>query len=142
MTIEIRIADFDADYESLHAVRFAVFVNEQQVQTEIEMDSDDCSCIHVLAIDDAEPVGTGRIDIEKSGKIGSVAVVASRRRQGIGNAIMTFIHGVAKDNALASVWCNAQVSAVPFYDRLGYRITSTEPFNEAGIPHVRMELAL
>lgn len=111
MTIKIRIADFDTDYESLYVVRFAVFVDEQ-------------------------------IDIEKLGKIGRVAVIASRRRQGVGNAIMAFIHGVAKDNALTSVWRNAQESAVPFYNRLGYRITSTGPFNEAGIPHVRMELTL
>jgi predicted GNAT family N-acyltransferase len=142
MTIEVRVADFDADYASLRAVRFTVFVDEQQVPAEIEMDGDDCACIHVLAMDNDEPVGTGRIDIEKSGKIGRVAVLASRRRQGIGDAIMAFIHGVAEDNALTSVWCNAQVSAVPFYSRLGYRITSTEPFNEAGIPHVRMELPL
>jgi len=39
------------------------------------------------------------------------------------------------------VWCHAQVSAVPFYLRLGYRITS-EPFDEAGIEHVRMEREL
>ena len=55
---------------------------------------------------------------------------------------MSFVHCVARENSLNNVWCNAQVSAVPFYERLGYRITSAEPFDEAGIPHVRMECEL
>ena len=142
MTIEVRVADFDADYESLRAVRFTEFVDEQRVPAEIEMDDDDPGCIHVLALDDGEPVGTGRIDIARSGRIGRVAVLKSRRRQGIGEAIMAAIHVVAGENGLAGVWCNAQVSAVPFYERLGYRTTSAEPFDEAGIPHLRMECAL
>lgn len=142
MTAKIRIADFDADQDMLRAVRFTVFVDEQQVPAEIEIDDDDAVCIHVLALDGDEAVGTGRIDITKSGKIGRVAVLGSRRRQGIGEAIMTFLHGVARENSLTGVWCNAQVSAVPFYEDLGYCITTTEPFDEAGIPHVRMEMGL
>ena len=142
MTIEVRVADFAADYESLRAVRFTVFVGEQQVPAEIEMDDDDSVCIHVVALDDGNPVGTGRIDITKAGKIGRVAVIESRRRQGIGEAIMRGLHGVAKENSLSGVWCNAQVAAAEFYKSLGYRITSDEPFDEAGIPHVRMELSV
>ena len=61
---------------------------------------------------------------------------------GVGTALMSFVHCVARENALDSVWCNAQVSAVSFYEQLGYRITSAEPFDEAGIPHVRMECSL
>ena len=108
----------------------------------MEIDDSDPRCVHLLASDDDAPVGTGRIDLAEGGKVGRVAVVASRRSQGVGTALMSFVHCVARENSLNNVWCNAQVSAVPFYERLGYRITSAEPFDEAGIPHVRMECEL
>lgn len=138
--LTVRIADFAADHAEICAIRFAVFVDEQQVPENIEIDDRDPHCVHLLAVDDGEPVGTGRIDLALSGKVGRVAVVASRRGQGVGTALMKYAHCIAKDNALDKVWCNAQVSVRPFYEHLGYRVTS-EPFYEANIEHVRMERA-
>ncbi|MEE8238082.1 MAG: GNAT family N-acetyltransferase [Gammaproteobacteria bacterium] len=140
--LTVRIADFTADHDELCSIRYAVFVDEQKVPQSLELDDRDPHCIHLLAHDDGEPVGTGRIDLALAGKVGRVAVVASRRGQGVGKALMEYAHGIARDNALDKVWCNAQVSAVPFYENLGYRITSAEPFDEADIPHLRMEYAL
>ena len=140
--LTVRIADFTADHDELCSIRFAVFVDEQKVPQSLELDDRDPHCIHLLAHDDGEPVGAGRIDLALSGKVGRVAVVASRRGQGVGKALMEYAHGIARDNALDKVWCNAQVTAVPFYENLGYRITSAEPFDEADIPHLRMEYAL
>ena len=142
MTLVVRIADFDTDQAEIRAIRFAVFVDEQQVPAEMEIDDSDVRCVHLLASDDDTPVGTGRIDLTESGKVGRVAVLASRRGQGVGTALMSLAHCVARENSLNNAWCNAQVSAAPFYERLGYRITSAEPFDEAGIPHVRMEYEL
>lgn len=137
--MRVTLADFTADYAAIRQVRFTVFVDEQRVPAEIEMDDRDRHCVHVLAYDDARAaVGTGRIDLAKGGKIGRVAVLAEARRTGVGTALMSELHALAKRAALASVWCNAQQSAVPFYLRLGYRVTS-EPFAEAGIEHVRMQ---
>jgi predicted GNAT family N-acyltransferase len=51
---------------------------------------------------------------------------------------MDALHAAARTHGLARVWCNAQISATPFYTKLGYRIVS-ERFDEAGIEHVRME---
>ncbi len=140
--LTVRIADYAADHAEIRSIRFAVFVDEQKVPKSLELDDRDPHCIHLLAHDDGEPVGTGRIDLAMSGKVGRVAVVASRRGQGVGTALMDYAHGIARDNALDTVWCNAQVAAVPFYENLGYRITNAEPFDEADIPHVRMEYTL
>ena len=137
----VRRADFDADYAAIRSIRFDVFVDEQHVPASIEMDDRDPFCIHVLAFNDATPVGTGRIDLAASGKIGRLAVLSSMRGQGVGIALMQSLHVIAKDNALESVWCNAQIVAVPFYERLGYRVTG-DPFDEAEIEHVRMERKL
>jgi predicted GNAT family N-acyltransferase len=140
--VRVRLADFDADREEICRIRFTVFVYEQQVPEELEMDDADPQCIHVLAYNDDDPVGTGRVDLRNEGKIGRVAVLAERRGQGAGKAVMAALQAIAMEHQLTEVWCNAQISARPFYEKIGYRVTSTQPFDEAGIPHVRMEKSL
>lgn len=137
--MQVTLASFDADYTAIRRVRVTVFVEEQRVPLDLELDDRDRHCVHVLAYDAAgRPIGTGRIDIEAGGKIGRVAVLAEARGTGVGTALMESLHDIALRAALNSVWCNAQQSAVPFYAKLGYVVT-TEPFFEAGIEHVRMQ---
>ena len=140
--MNVTAADFQRDYAAIRRVRFAVFVDEQRIDADLEMDDRDPHCEHVLAWDArGEAVGTGRIDFAAGGKVGRVAVLASARRTGVGTALMEKLHELARSREAGTVWCNAQVSAVPFYLGLGYRIVS-ERFDEAGIDHVRMERAL
>lgn len=134
----VRLADFAADHGAIRRIRFAVFVDEQHVPASLEMDERDPQCVHVLAIADGEPIGTGRIDLTHSGKIGRVAVLAAYRGMSVGTALMERLHDVAHTAGLGRVWCNAQATAVPFYARLGYRTTGN-PFQEAGIEHIEME---
>lgn len=141
MVVYIREADYESDRAVLMRIRFRVFVDEQHVPPSLETDDRDPFCIHLLAFENAEAVGTGRIDLDQGGKIGRVAVLGSKRRQGVGAALMKRLHEVGKRSGLSKVWCNAQVPAVPFYEKLGYRITS-KPFYEAGLEHVRMERAI
>jgi predicted GNAT family N-acyltransferase len=140
--MNIVVADFERDYAAIRAVRFAVFVDEQRIAADLEMDDRDLHCVHVLARDArGGAVGTGRIDLEAGAKVGRVAVLASARGSGVGTALMLKLHEVARSRGAAAVWCHAQTSAVPFYTGLGYR-TVSEVFEEAGIDHVRMEREL
>lgn len=140
--MHVREANLANDYEALRAVRVTVFVAEQNVPLELEMDERDTACRHFLALDDSgQAIGTGRIDLDAGGKIGRVAVLAALRGRGVGTALMDALHAVAHAHGLARVWCNAQISAAPFYTKLGYRIVG-ERFDEAGIAHVRMERVL
>lgn len=135
----VTLASFETDYTAIRDVRLAVFVEEQQVPIDIELDDRDRHCVHVLAHDSANrPIGTGRIDLDAGGKIGRVAVLSEARGMGVGTALMESLHVIAQSTALTTVWCHAQRSAVPFYLRLGYLVT-TEPFLEAGIEHVGMQ---
>ena len=136
--LRIREADYKSERAVLLKIRFRVFVEEQHVPPSLETDDRDPFCVHLLAFEDDKAIGTGRIDVDQGGKIGRVAVLASKRRQGIGAALMEGLHEVGKRNGLSKVWCNAQVTAVPFYERLGYRAIG-ETFYEAGIEHVKME---
>ena len=134
--MHVRTADFDVDYADIRRIRVEVFVEEQGVPEELELDDRDAACTHVLAFDDTGAVvGTGRIDAD--GKIGRVAVRAGARRTGVGLAMMDLLHQIARERGLAEVWCHAQVGAIPFYERLGYTQLG-EVFLEAGIEHVEM----
>lgn len=133
----VRDADFDADFASIRHVRSTVFIDEQRVPRELEFDDRDPLCRHVLVFDGDAPVGTGRVDLGYDGKIGRVAVVATHRRSGVGRTIMERLHAIAREAHQPRLWCHAQLTAVPFYERLGY-VQSGPVFAEAGIDHVLM----
>jgi predicted GNAT family N-acyltransferase len=139
--LRVRDADFSADFASIRRVRETVFIDEQRVPRELEFDERDPLCRHVLAFDGDVPVGTGRLDLDYGCKVGRVAVVATHRRTGVGSAVMERLHAIALAASQPHVWCNAQITAVPFYERLGYA-RSGPLFVEAGIDHVRMERTL
>ena len=95
----------------------------------------------MLVFDGGAPIGTGRLDLDYGGKVGRVAVVATHRRFGVGTAVMDALHAVARERQQLRLWCNAQLTAVPFYERLGY-VSSGPVFVEAGIDHLRMDCVL
>ncbi|NQV32796.1 MAG: GNAT family N-acetyltransferase [Phycisphaeraceae bacterium] len=118
-------------------VRVTVFVQEQNVPVDLEMDDRDEHCVHVLARQNREPVGTGRIDIQHQGKIGRLAVLQPYRHLGIGRAMMTALEAIAQQAGLTHVWLNAQISAQSFYQKQGY-VGTGDTFLEADIVHCRM----
>ncbi|MET0293320.1 MAG: GNAT family N-acetyltransferase [Steroidobacteraceae bacterium] len=138
--IEIREVGYASHTRELMQVRVAVFVEEQGVPLDIEADDRDAHCLHLLATREGVPVGTGRLDVERR-KIGRVAIARELRSKGLGRDLMRNLHRLARRSGLDDVWCNAQQSAVPFYERLGYRAEGA-PFEEAGIPHRRMQAEL
>jgi len=139
--LEIRVADFETDLPAIKRVRETVFFLEQRIPRDLELDDRDVVCVHLLAFEGDQAIGTARLDLELGGKVGRVAVLALHRRRGVATALMQRLHEIAGERGLGSVWCNAQRSAVPLYEYLGYAITSA-PFDEAGIEHVRMQRRL
>jgi predicted GNAT family N-acyltransferase len=139
--LQIRLADLETDFAAIKLVRETVFWLEQRIPKDLEFDDRDVVCLHLLALERDAAIGTARLDLALGGKIGRVAVLAEHRRRGVATALMQRLHEIANERGLRSVWCNAQRSAVPLYEHLGYAVTSA-PFDEAGIEHVRMERRL
>ncbi|MDF3086326.1 MULTISPECIES: GNAT family N-acetyltransferase [Burkholderia] len=125
-------------------IRDAVFVREQQIPPEWELDDDDPLSLHAVAYrTDAatglrRAVATGRL--LPSGTIGRVAVLADMRGQGVGSAVLNALLDAARRRGEAVVRLYAQDSAVSFYLRHGFAAVG-EPFVEAGVPHVEMARA-
>lgn len=138
-TIDVRAADWKRDAASIRDIRNRVFVLEQGVPESIESDGLDPECTHVLALANRDPVGTGRL--LPAGKIGRLAVLPASRRHGVGSRMLRRLVELARERGLTSVYLHAQVSALPFYAAHGFVAEGPE-FDEAGIRHRRMRLAL
>jgi predicted GNAT family N-acyltransferase len=121
------------------AIRFAVFVDEQQVPFEEELDEHDHAAYHVLAWLEDRPVGTGRLVIEgDSGRIGRMAVLPAARGTGIGGAVLRALLAEAGRRGLRTVHLAAQLHARDFYAHFGF-VAGGPHFLDAGIWHQRME---
>jgi predicted GNAT family N-acyltransferase len=137
--ISVETTEFKPFAEPIHAIRFEVFVHEQNVPPELEIDGLDPDCLHALAFDDQKPVATGRL--LHDGHIGRVAVLNPYRNQGIGTAIMKSLIAAAQSRSFQTVCLSSQTHAVPFYEQLGFQIEGPT-YQEAGIDHVDMTLNL
>ncbi|HXR37117.1 MAG TPA: GNAT family N-acetyltransferase [Candidatus Binataceae bacterium] len=125
-----------------YAIRRRVFIEEQQIDETLERDVDDLRAIHVLAMHDAQPVGCGRMVESAAGaKIGRMAVLPEYRGSGIGRQVLDCLVAAARERGARLAYLHAQVPVEGFYLKYGFRPVG-EVFEEAGIPHRRMELAL
>ncbi len=131
---------WQANEAALRLIRQTVFMQEQQVPEELEWDGLDEAAIHLLACDHSgNPIATARM--LSDGHIGRVAVLAPWRGHGIGTALMQRLLEIATTQRLSAVELDAQVEAIPFYQRLGFSAQS-EVFMDAGIPHRHMHKTL
>jgi predicted GNAT family N-acyltransferase len=131
------------DLATCLAVRRKVFIDEQGVSEADEVDGLDPVALHLLAMQDAAPVGTARILVEGAvGKIGRVCVLPQARGTGLGAALIRA--AVAELRAMpgvAKAKLGAQVHALGFYERLGFEAVG-QVYMDAGIPHRDMVMAL
>lgn len=137
---EVKLVTTDEDRERAFSLREEVFVKEQGVPLTLELDEHDKTAIHFIVNDGKDTIATARLrEIEpKIGKIERVCVLNSYRGKRLGVLIMETVEHYAKEIEFKKLKLNAQVYAVPFYEKLSYGVTSPE-FMDAGIPHRAME---
>lgn len=136
----VELVAFDAARAELHAIREAVFIHEQGVPAELERDALDAVSTHALArLLDGTAVGTARLTPD--GHIGRMAVLEAWRGRGVGDALLAALLQDARSRGWPEVALNAQVGAIDFYQRHGFRAVGGR-FQEAGIEHQQMRLAL
>lgn len=137
--VTVTILPWSAARTDASRIRSAVFVVEQRVPAEIELDEWDEQSEHALATAKGAVVGTGRL--LPDGHVGRMAVLREWRRAGVGGAILRALMQRAHARGMPRVLLNAQTHAAPFYARFGFVVRGDE-FMEAGIPHVEMSLEL
>ena len=123
----------------LRAIRTPVFIEEQGVAPDFEWDELDASAVHLLAMQNNQPIACLRIiDFYK---IGRMAVLKDWRGMGLGSALMLEAVNVCKNYGSKSIHISAQTHAIEFYRKAGFEVTSVE-YCDVHIPHVDMQLDL
>lgn len=131
------------DLKTCQSIRHAVFVLEQSVSVEDEIDGRDGDALHLLAWQDGQPVGTARLLIEgETGKIGRVAVLRAARGTGLGaDLIRAALAQLRAQPGVRRAKLGAQIHALGFYEKLGFAAYGPE-YDDAGIAHRDMVLEL
>ena len=138
--VTVAIGDWPEVEPEAAAIRHAVFVAEQRVPPELELDEWDSRSRHALARDAAGlAVGTGRL--LPDGHIGRMAVLAQARTFGVGSALLRALMDEARRTGHTTVELSAQTHARAFYERHGFSAYGPE-YDDAGIPHVMMRREL
>ncbi|PLT33906.1 GNAT family N-acetyltransferase [Bacillus sp. V5-8f] len=137
--MNVKIAATKEEREDAFSVRTKVFIDEQNVPVKEEIDRFEDESAHFVLYDDSQfAIGAGRFRVlDDFGKVERICVLSSARQQGAGAAIMNAIHKFAASKGITKLKLNAQVHAIPFYEKLGYQTISDE-FLDAGIPHKTM----
>jgi len=122
------------------AIRFEVFVEEQKVPVEEELDVMDEQCVHALAYNHSQvPVATGRL--LPDGHIGRMAVLRTSRLNGAGSAVLIALMEAARAKGLTEVALGAQLHARGFYAKHGFSEYG-DVFMDANIEHIMMKRLL
>jgi len=141
--IKIKTVNPGGDYSEAMQVRYAVFVEEQGVPHENEVDEYDKTAYHVVMTDNAnndKPIACGRLYfLDDIAKLGRVAVISEYRRKGFAIEICKELIYLAKSHGAKKVVLHSQTYVVPLYEKLGFKCVGDE-FSEENIPHFKMEL--
>jgi len=132
-----------SDSENLKAainIRIEVFMNEQSVSFFDEFDDKDKSSDYVLVMNETEALGCGRVYFENNtAHLGRIAVVKKARKNGIGRIIIEELISISKEHGADEIVLGAQVQAVGFYEKLGYKPYG-DIYSDANIEHINMKL--
>lgn len=125
-----------------YPIRQEVFVGEQGVPEDMELDALDDQAWHAVLFDQNSPAGTGRLVIESKndqlrGRIGRMAILRTYRGRHFGLQIVDSLISKGKALGVRHFYLHAQISAIPFYEKRGFKAHG-EIFDEAGIPHREM----
>ncbi len=139
MSIEIIQALNDIDLQKCLKIRKEVFVEEQKVPLEEEVDRFEKSSTHFLAFYQKEPVATGRYRI--SGgilKFERFAVLFNFRGKGIAKVLFKDMFKEGRKKYPHHLpFLSAQVQVLGFYKKFGWIVIS-DVYMDAGIEHVMM----
>lgn len=132
----VDVFEYPGRIEQCFEVRRRVFIDEQAVTEEEEIDGLDPECLHFLALIDGHHAGAARLRDSGDGvaKAERVCVLREHRRKGVGEALMLAFEKAATERGYEQVLLGAQLQAIPFYESLGY-VVEGEEYLDARIRH-------
>lgn len=121
-----------------YTVRKKVFVEEQGVSVEEEIDGHEDEAIHFVGYKNNSPIAASRLRfLDQVGKLERLCILKDERGHSYGSKMIEAMEAEIYKKSYPTAKLNAQTHAIQFYERFGYQVTSEE-FLDAGIPHVTM----
>jgi predicted GNAT family N-acyltransferase len=141
--ITVRPAQDRHEIAQALALRHEVFVVEQGVPAQVEIDPRDAEAVHLTAWDEARLVGTCRLVGDGAGtiRLGRMVVARNARRRGIASQLLQAATRAAREAGARRIVLAAQTAATALYAADGY-VPRGAPFMDAGIEHITMEKLL
>jgi len=141
--LSYKIVVSNCELKGAFEVRKQVFVEEQGISEDLELDEHDMEATHIVAKDGERVVGTARVLFlaASQAKLERMAILKPFRYRGIGRGIISFLDEELRNRGVEQVVLHAQYSAVTFYKSCGFE-ESGSSFWEAGIKHIKMQKRL
>ncbi len=141
--ISVRLITSQEELEHAHNIRRIVFVSEQGVPEEEEIDQYEQDCRHFLALTEKGiPCGAARWRFTVNGvKLERFAVLKAFRNQGVGSTLVQSVLNDIKKHPRfhgQKIYLHAQLDAMPLYKKFGFQKTGPL-FLECDIKHYKME---
>ena len=138
MEIKINIVTTDQDYKDCLYIRNKVFIEEQNINRQLEYDDKKVDAIYILAKINLIAIGTARYRSTEIGmKLERFAVLKKYRGLGVGKSLVSFLLEILKTEK--NLYLNSQKKVAGFYKKLGFKVRG-DVFYEAKIPHYKMVL--
>lgn len=139
----IKIVTSAKEMEAVMSIRREVFIEEQAIPEEEEIDDKDEESKHYLLNYSDTEIGSARVRYldDNVAIVERVAILSGYRGYGFGKKLMLFIlEDIKNTQQIKIVKLGAQAYAIPFYENLGFQVCSDE-YIEAGIKHKYMQVA-
>lgn len=142
MTLIVRPVESEEAWNEARMIRTRVFIDEQACPPELEWDAYEATSRHLVGYVDGEPVAASRWRAATYGeavaaKLERFAVLKEHRGRGLGREMVRLTMDDARRAGFSTFVLHAQAHLEPFYHSFGFE-TIGEPFEEAGIAHVKM----
>lgn len=141
---DVRIAVTDEDLAAHHAIRRAVFVEEQGIFDEHDHDHWDDVAVKVVAVAGGQVVGAVRLyPLDEAGlwKGDRLAVLRDARRLRVGAPLVRFAVATAGERGGSRMIARIQARNVAFFQHLGWT-TVGDPRDYRGASHQDMTIPL
>lgn len=136
--MEIKWTSGFDDFDDAYLVRKNVFILEQNVDENIEIDEFDSIALHLVVYKNGKPIATGRLfTMDDLCIIGRVCVLKEYRGKDIGKFLMKKLMDKAESLNPYAIKIDSQLHAIDFYRQFGFEVQSGV-FLDAGIEHMRM----
>lgn len=137
--MNVLVVSSPTEKEDALYVRTTVFIKEQGVSPDIEVDVHEEESVHFVGYLNHKPIAAARLRfMDEYGKLERICVLKEVRGKAYGKTMIQKMEAFIRTRGYKKAKLNAQTHAKSFYERLGYTTTSEE-FLDAGIPHVTME---